>query len=120
MMKSAVVFVVAVLFAGPCSAQSFIGPSGKPAQQVKCIGSPTACYQQANATCQGSYQILDSESHRGGLLADLGRNGPMMWYSMTYICGPSDGRLGTFEFRGPPKAMTTCSQIGNTVTCTYN
>ena len=40
----------------------------------------------------GSYQILDSESHAGGLLIDA-IPGPVTWYTMTYTCGPSDGRL---------------------------
>jgi len=33
-------------------------------------------------------------------------------------CGPSDGRLAGFPFRGPrykPPSITTCSQFGNTV-----
>jgi hypothetical protein len=69
-----VCFVAAVLFSGCCSAQTIVGPSGKPLQpahRAKCSQSPTGCYEQATRDCRGgSYQILDSESHAGGLFAD--------------------------------------------------
>ena len=69
--------VAAVLFSGCASAQTIVGPSGKPlipanALVAKCRQSPTGCYEQATRDCRGrSYQILDSESHAGGLFADL-------------------------------------------------
>src|SRR5262249_21848938 len=51
------------------------------------------CYEQATRDCRGgSYQILHSESHPGGLLADI-LPGPVTWYTMSYVCG-SDGKLG--------------------------
>jgi hypothetical protein len=28
--------------------------------------------------------------------------GPVTWYSMTYQCGPSDGKMPAFAFRGGP------------------
>jgi hypothetical protein len=55
--------------------------------------------REASKTYQGSYQVLDSESHAGGLLADI-LPGPVTWYGMTYSCGPSDGRLPSFAFKG--------------------
>jgi len=138
MTKLKLAVVVAISFSvlgAPCLAETFIGPSGKPVQQAKCQMSPTGCYQQASAACHGPYQILDSERHSGGLFMDL-MPGPVMWYSMTYSCGHSDGRLGTFELRGAgrvvprfnvpavqaPRAptMTNCSRIGNSVTCYSN
>ena len=69
----------------------------------------------------GSYQILDSESHAGGLLIDA-IPGPVTWYTMTYTCGPSDGRLADFPFQGPRfnPSIRHCQQFGNTVTCTGN
>jgi|SRR5215471_12866606 len=115
-------FVAAALFSGCCSAQTIFGPSGKPlkpAHSAKCQ-STAGCYAQATRDCGGgSYQIHDSESHAGGLLADI-LPGPFTWYVMTYTCGPSDGRLADFPFRGPrykPPSVTTCSRFGNTVTC---
>jgi hypothetical protein len=67
--------------------------------------STTGCYAQATRDCGGgSYQILDSESHAGGLFADI-LPGPVTWYTMSYTCGSSDGRLATFPqrsaFQGP-------------------
>jgi serine protease Do len=90
-----VCFVAATLFSGCCSAQT--SPSGKPLQPIhraKCSQSPAGCYEQATRDCRGgSYQILESESHPGGLLADI-LPGPVTWYTMSYVCGPSDGKIG--------------------------
>jgi len=109
---------------GP-SGTPLIGPSGKPlasALVARCK-LPTGCYEQATRDCRGrSYQILDSESHAGGLFADFWP-GPFIWYTMSYVCGPSDGRLAAFPFRGArynPPSITTCSQFGNTVSCVGN
>jgi hypothetical protein len=116
--------VAAVLFSGCCSAQTIVGPSGKPLSihRAKCSQSPTGCYQQATRDCRGgSYQILDSESHAGGLLADI-LPGPVTWYAMSYTCGVSDGRLADFPFRGPrfSPSIRNCTQVGNTVSCFGN
>src|SRR5262245_21863281 len=90
-------FVAATLFSGCCSAQTIVGPSGKPLgpiHRAKCSQSPACCYEQATSDCRGgSYQIRHSESHAGGLLADI-IPGPVTWYTMSYVCGPSDGKIG--------------------------
>jgi hypothetical protein len=118
-------FVAAALFSGCCSAQTIVGPDGKPlnAHGAKCSQSPMGCYAQATRDCRGgSYQILDSESHARGLLADI-IPGPVTWYTMSYACGPSDGRRADFPFRGPhykPPSIRTCSQFGNTTSCVEN
>lgn len=120
---------------------SFGDPSGGLAQQAKCSQSPTGCYNEASKTCHGGpYQILDSESHAGGLVADV-IPGPVTWYVMTYRCGPSDRKLATLPFRGQPYVppanvtvlpsasppsipmpspprTTTCNTVGNSVNCT--
>ncbi len=129
----AIAIVCAVMvFSGLAYADSFVGPSGQRFQQAKCSRSPTACYETARAECRGPYQIIDSESHAGGLLADV-LPGPFTWYSFSYICGRSDGRLAAFPFRGTPaqmpqvqaptfaappaRSMTNCSssRVGNSV-----
>ena len=119
-------FVAAALFSECCSAQTIVGPSGKPLQpahRAKCSQSPTGCYEQATKDCRGgSYQIVDSESHAGGLFADI-IPGPVTWYVMSYTCGASDGRLAAFPFKGDrykPPSITTCSKFGNTVSCMGN
>jgi hypothetical protein len=47
---------------------------------------------------------------------------PVTWYTMNYACGPSDGRLATFPFRGARfnPSITTCSRFGDTVSCMSN
>lgn len=101
---AAILAVMFLTFINPilASANSFIGPSGKPVHQVKCTHSPTSCYEEAHKTCQGPYQIINSESHAGGIFADL-IPGPVTWYSFTYACGRSDGRLAAFPFHGSPR-----------------
>ena len=105
------------------------GPSGKPLKETKCNGSPTACLKTAAASCKGPYQVIDSSSNAGGIFADV-LPGPVTWYRMRYQCGPSDGRMPTFAFRGQsytpppvivtqPRTVTTnCSRLGNSVSCT--
>lgn len=105
------------------------GPSGATINEAKCSGSPNACLKKAAQDCKGPYQVLDSSSNAGGLLADI-MPGPVTWYRMSYQCGKSDGRMPTFQFRGPqytpppvvvtsPSVRTTnCNRLGNSVTCT--
>jgi hypothetical protein len=81
--------------AGP----SFNGPSGTPVNTAKCSYSSAGCLKQASDTCRGPYQVLDSDSHSGGLVADV-MAGPVTWYSLTYQCGASDGKMPAFAFRG--------------------
>lgn len=106
---------------------SIVGPSGQNMLVAKCSQSPNACYQKASDTCSGSYQVLDSYSKAGGLLADV-LPGPVTWYYMTYQCGQTDGQTPTFPFRGqqytpppviqaPAPTTTTCNRFGNSVTC---
>src|SRR5262249_8026577 len=78
---------------------AFTTPSGPTANTAKSNNSRDACFKKASQTCGGPYQVLESESHAGGALADL-FPGPVTWYVMTYQCGPSDGRLPEFAFRG--------------------
>ncbi len=94
-------FLVLVLVGcgGGNSPKTFIGPSGKTLETVKCKSSPDQCFVQANKSCGGSYQVISSESHAGGILADF-VPGPVTWYGMTYQCGKSNGRNPTFTFQG--------------------
>ncbi len=75
-------------------------PDGQPYYRVKCNGSEQDCLAQANEACAGTYQVVTSESHAGGLLADW-IPGPVKWYSMHFACGPSDGSFPTFPHNGP-------------------
>lgn len=102
MVRVVLLALVATGLSGCITEQSsFTSPTGAVANKAKCSTSPDGCFQQASKTCSGPYQVLDSESHAGGALADL-VPGPVTWYSMTYQCGPSNGQMPAFAFRGAP------------------
>jgi hypothetical protein len=132
-MKCIAIALFAMLVAGCASTgiKEYKGPDGTVIKTVKCSSDRAKCFIEASQSCQdgGSYQVLSSESHAGGLLADI-MPGPVTWYSMTYSCGPSDGKIPDFKFGGqqytPPPApviikqspsTTHCNAIGNSVTC---
>lgn len=97
-------FLISIVALAGCmetTNQSLPGPSGATVEIAKCNQSSTACLQKAAQTCGGPYLVLDSESHAGGMLTDTTGPGPFTWYSMTYQCGRSDGKLPSFAFRGP-------------------
>ena len=81
------------------SSNSFASPSGVVVNREKCVQTD-ACFQKAAATCGGPYQVIESESQ----LYDSGNRilGSVIWYAMTYRCGPSDGKMPTFAFKGGP------------------
>lgn len=102
-------------------------PDGSEILSTKCKSDPNDCYTTASTSCGGgSYQVIDSESHAGGVFADI-LPGPVTWYGLTYKCGKSDGKLASFPFRGAahdvmmkssPTVETNCTSYGNTVNCT--
>jgi hypothetical protein len=114
--------VAALYFALPHAAQAYHTPGGGQVQVTKCKDQGE-CYDQAAATCGGgSFQVVDSDSHAGGLLADW-LVGPVTWYKLAYTCGRSDGRMAAFAWRGPqyePGHSATCTRWGNTATCFGN
>ena len=136
-------FVSALLVAAICGCASsnvreVQGPDGTRLKTVKCSADSHKCLEQAALSCPeaGTYRVLASESHAGGLLADL-MPGPVTWYGMTYVCGQPDGKLPDFKFGGqqyiPPAVVvqpvtpaprpttTTCTALGGgMVTCTSN
>lgn len=82
--------------------------------------------------------MVSSHSNAGGTLADI-IPGPVTWYNMTYTCGPSDGQMPEFAFKGarytpapvimpapqqpqqiqrPRSTTTTCNRNGDNVNCT--
>ncbi|VVT23381.1 hypothetical protein [Rhizobium sp. EC-SD404] len=118
---SPLVFGIGLAVAGCVapSQTSVPGPTGERIVQAKCGGSPDACFEEAAATCGGQYRVVDSHSNAGGALGDS-VPGPVTWYNLSYICGPSDGRMPDFAFRGQsyrPATVTTCSPFGNSIRC---
>ncbi len=113
------------------SVSQFQAPDGTASKTVKCSSDATKCFAAATQSCpgDGTYRVIGSAGRAGGLAADV-LPGPVTWYYMTYVCGPSDGVMPEFKFTGqqyvPPPApvlvrqaptTTSCSAIGNTVTC---
>ena len=114
--------------------KEFQAPDGTAVKTVKCTSDSTKCFALASQSCPngGTYRVLSSESHAGGLLADV-LPGPVTWYGMTFACGPSDGKMPDFKFVGqqytpPPPQLapivikqqpttTNCTKLGNTVNC---
>lgn len=67
--------------------------------EAKCK-SAAECIANTRATCASGYELLDSESHAGGLLADA-LPGPVTWYSMTFKCDVTgSSERPDFPFRG--------------------
>jgi hypothetical protein len=109
--------------AGP-SSENFMMPSGLKGAKIDCVSNTAECFTEASKVCNGStYQVVDSWSNAGGSLKDW-IPGPFTWYHMQIACGPSDGAMPSFPFRGqryvPPKGptITECNNTGGTsVTC---
>lgn len=111
--------------AGP-QVKSFTGPTGEVVSTVRCTKETSSCFEKASEVCNaGSYRVIDSYRNAGGLVADV-LPGPVTWYTMSIVCGPSDGLIPSFPLRGSEPAMpampssqqTTCRQVGNTLKCT--
>lgn len=111
------------------SVKQFQAPDGTAVKTVKCTSDPQKCFVAASESCPGSgtYRVVSSESHAGGLAADW-IPGPVTWYGMSYACGTSDGKLPTFAFQGQqyiPEPIlirnpttTNCTTYGNNINCT--
>lgn len=111
--------------AGP-QAKSYTGPTGEMQSTVRCTKETGPCFEKASEVCDGgSYRVLNSYRNAGGLWADV-LPGPVTWYTMNIVCGPSDGVMPDFPLRGqepempevPAVRQTNCHQVGNSVNCT--
>lgn len=128
------IVVAQALFLAACAStgvDEVRAPDGSIVKSVKCVSDSGKCMAAASESCGGgTYRVLDSSSNAGGALADL-MPGPFTWYRMHYVCGPSDGKMPTFAFRGstytPPPVVaprssrtttTNCQRIGDQVNCT--
>ena len=138
-MKLPLVLFQLLMFAG-CGTQSaseFRAPDGSTLKSVKCASDSSRCFATAAQSCPGggTYRVVSSDSHAGGAIADI-IPGPVTWYSMTYACGLSDGRMPDFNFVGqrytpspapaprpiivtpaPAATTTNCIKVGDTVSC---
>ena len=106
--------------------KSYTGPTGEKMSTIRCSRDTSKCFEKSSKACDGgSYRVASSYRNSGGLLADS-LPGPVMWYTMNIICGPSDGVMPSFPLRGKEPSMpeapkvekTTCTKTGNRVDCT--
>jgi len=77
-------------------------PDGTSLRNVKCNIDSQKCFVLASESCKqtnGTYKVVASHSNAGGTLLDA-MPGPITWYNMTFVCGPSDGKMPNFPFRG--------------------
>jgi len=115
--------LVLVGCAGP-SSEPFMTPSGLKGAKIDCVSNSSECFIEASQVCGGNtYQVIDSWSNAGGAIKDW-VPGPLTWYHMQIACGPTDGKMPDFRFKGqeyiPPSGptVTKCSDSGgSTVTC---
>ena len=134
-MQVFICITIAVLMTG-CASPSikvFQAPDGSLLKTAKCTSDPVKCFVVASQSCDsGTYRVIASESHAGGTAADI-LPGPITWYSMTFACGPSDGKMPEFKWVGPlytptqstpmPSVVrtapltTNCNKVGESVTC---
>lgn len=129
-MRSFVLALIpALLVASPMLADKIDqidAPSGVTVDYTKCSRNPNRCMNAAAKYCDGSYQVIDSESHSGTIVSDVFA-GSVTWYSMTFLCGRSDGILPQFPYRGanaappsviiPPQISTICTVLGRGKSC---
>ena len=108
--------------------QSYTGPTGENMSTVRCTKETSSCFEKASEVCNAeTYRVVDSYRNSGGIFADL-LPGPVTWYTLSIICGPSDGLMASFPLRGSEPAMpsmptsteetTICREVGNTIHCT--
>lgn len=105
-MKTRYLSIALVLIAGCASTKvsDLRAPDGTSMKTVKCAGDSQKCFVSATESCsesKGLYRVVSSHSNAGGTVADI-FPGPVTWYGMTYVCGPSDGKMPEFKFRGQP------------------
>lgn len=107
--------------AAPSTSQSVL-PDGRQVFTSKAVSNPNDIFDEAAATCSGTYAVIDSWSNAGGSLADL-MPGPFTWYGMRYVCGAPSSINPTFPFRGqsytpPPVMINQTAPTSGPTNCT--
>ena len=98
--------------------KSYTGPTGELVSTIRCTQETGTCFEKASQQCNGPYRVTDSYRNAGGLFADV-IPGPVTWYTMSIICGKSDGVMPDFPLRGKEPAMPPMPQPSpsSTVNC---
>ncbi len=130
MRKWAVILVGAISLVG-CNSKpeptSFVSPSGETIQLAKCGTESEKCMSKASSVCAGAYQVKDSKSYSCNPYVQ-DQPGLGTCYSLSYVCGKSDGKLPDFPFKGQQfnysggggntgPRFTNCQAYGNNVNC---
>lgn len=136
MLKTTLISLLSILILSGCGQpkiSTIKAPDGSTYKKVKCNKDSNICLEKASSSCDNkTYQVISSHSRAGGLFVDFGVPGPSTWYSLTYKCGPSDGKMPDFKFTGqqyiPPTKInvnsssrpktTNCYKVGNSINCT--
>lgn len=53
--------------------------------RATCQYSVSDCQLNMESVCNGSYKVIESESHAGGTIIDI-LPGPVVWYTVTFTC----------------------------------
>ena len=101
--------IFSFMFLQGCGTDQAIKTSayGADAYKAKCKNTPESCLEQAYAKCGNRFTTLYSDSHAGGILADLIPN-DTAWYVLTFRCG-GPGTPPKFPWVGPTIAEATQS-----------
>ena len=67
------------------SGSAFVSPEGESIYYTKCNVSEEGCLKDIAENCPSGYNTINTETHMGGILADL-IPGPVRWWSITYSC----------------------------------
>ena len=74
--------------------KSYIGPTGELTSTINCIMDPSGCFEEAANVCSNKpYKVVSSYR----------KSDPLPVYSMSIICGSSDGHMPEFPLRGPER-----------------
>ena len=122
MKKLSVIFSISTLLLAGCNAgpqvKSYVGPTGEVVSTVRCTRETSPCFVKASEQCGGGeYKVTNSYRNAGGLFADI-LPGPVTWYTMSIVCGKSDGVMPQFPLRGEEPKMPPMPQPSQTNTST--
>ena len=88
MKKTSLTLSILLLLVVGCAStgdSAFVGPEGESIYFTKCNVSQEGCLKEIAEHCPSGYNTINTETHMGGILADL-IPGPVRWWSITYSC----------------------------------
>ena len=116
MIKLLPILLISIGLISGCSSTEAVKTNayGGDTYKVKCKNTPEACLEEAYTKCNGeTFTTLYSDSHAGGILADL-MPGPTTWYALTFKCGGEETKPN-FPWVGTTieEALETMSVLDN-------